>query len=66
MTVSVEPQTAPQGRLTLELLFGQAEDVVDKALVRLVQLLQDARKREASSQLCICALKASMPPYFVE
>ncbi len=47
MTVGIEPQAMPEARLSREVLFGDASDVVDESSVCFIQLLQYVGERKA-------------------
>ena len=48
MAVGVEPQTMPKARLTREVLFGHALEVVDEQAVGFIQLPLDIGERHVS------------------
>ncbi len=48
MAVGVEPQTMPKARLTREVLFGHALEVVDEQAVGFIQLPLDIGERLVS------------------
>ena len=47
MAVRIEPQAMPEARLSREVLFGHALNVVDESTVRFIQLSQDLGGRKA-------------------
>jgi hypothetical protein len=65
MAVGIEPQTVAEARLPHEVLFGHTLEIVEEPAVRFLQLSQDLGERQVRFCSAICALKESMPPYWM-
>jgi hypothetical protein len=46
MTIGIEPQATPEARRPREVLFGHASDIVEKPMVRFIQLRQHVGERK--------------------